>query len=136
MMQDREVDVVRTALTWQAPGVAAAPPRPSRLHDQLLSLATLASPSSETLDDRLAAICRVVGLVRRALGMSAIVQVFGSSCTSLSLPGSDLDVTVSIPMAEGEWVTWEEAHPNPAKVRRTRCGKKFWLRCFLPGNHP
>ena len=83
-------------LSWRAPPVNASPVKPSLLHEQLMQLAALSEPDEEAFDERLNAACRIADLVRRAVGSSE-TQLFGSSSTGLSLPTSDLDVTVMLP---------------------------------------
>lgn len=94
-MQERPADVT-DALAWCAPAVPAVA-RASLLHEQLRRLADLAEPSAAVLKQRRAAVCRATCLVQRALGGAFVaVKVFGSATTDLSLPGSDIDLTVCI----------------------------------------
>ena len=88
-----------------------APSSGSRLHEQMIALANLAAPDEAEVSHRREAVLRLCALHRAtcgsapapagtskaaavALGSSAPVQLFGSSASGLSLPASDLDVSV------------------------------------------
>ena len=72
----------------------------SRLGEQMLSLAQVADPSAAEKRRRARARDRVTSAVRRVYA-EGDVMVFGSSATGLTLPGSDLDLALALPGADG-----------------------------------
>ena len=89
-------------LSWRSPEPLSVSEPSSALHRQLLQLADCARPRQAEVDQRRDAALRVLALAQKTLGQHATIAVFGSSTTSLALPGSDLDVTIHVLDAESE----------------------------------
>jgi predicted nucleotidyltransferase len=85
------------AADWRAPDPVGHLPSAalaadlSRLHHQLLALATSASPTPAQRERTAAALIRVEASVKRALP-GCRVTLFGSNANNLALPDSDLDL--------------------------------------------
>ena len=89
-----EVEEALASLSWRAPRVSAGP-HSSRLHRDLVHLASIATPDAPAMDRRCDALARVVEVVREAYP-AARLDVFGSSSTDLTLPSSDVDLVASL----------------------------------------
>ena len=111
-------DALVDALSWRAPEPAPIS-EGSQLHEQLLRLAALATPTQDILDERCASAHHVHQLVQSAVGRSATVHVYGSTVTDLALPGhSDIDVAFSVPDDEPQPGTWWEPGPTLRQRRQ------------------
>ena len=89
-------DELAAALSWSGPQPSLGPPSHSRMHRQLVRLASIARPDARALEQRRGAVVRVAQLVREAYP-AAQLDLFGSSATGLAIPSSDVDLVATIP---------------------------------------
>ena len=95
-----DVQDLLAALGWTGPAVSLQPSAAShsRLHVQLVQLASVATLSGRALERRRGALARVSKLIHEAYP-AATLEIFGSSSTGLTIPSSDIDLVMSLPEA-------------------------------------
>ncbi|ORZ25327.1 hypothetical protein BCR42DRAFT_399901 [Absidia repens] len=105
---------------WSNKKTLNTPSKEERLSLEILEFEKYISPTPRELDSRKDTQREMERFVERELGLKAVA--FGSHCTELCLPGSDIDVDIRSP-SEGQEISKQTLHQLRRCLTRSRkCG--------------